>query len=163
MLEELKKTSVDLNDESEELVESQKKRLRSFLGFLDRFNTDLAKSMAKTAAAMRLLGLEFPSFYSNAQDSLLKFDTARRSFVPFTRSLSDTSMLMEELKNRMLASNMPITELSESAKRQQKTLGYSDNNLQWFREIATLAAQLDKLGFAGGVSLLESIMTEGGK
>ena len=85
VLEELKKTSEELNDETEELVESQKKSLGSFLGFLDRFNTDLAKSMAKnTAAAMRLLGLEFPSFYNNAQDSLLKFDTARRSFVPFT-------------------------------------------------------------------------------
>ena len=113
---------------------------------------------------MRLLGLEFPSFYSNAQDSLLKFDTARRSFVPFTRSLSDTSMLMEELKNRMLASNMPITELSESAKKAAEDfrLFFGQQPAMVQGEIATLAAQLDKLGFAGGVSLLESIMTEGG-
>ena len=163
VLEELKKTSKDLNDESEELVKSQKKRLGSFLGFLDQFNTELAKSMAKTVAAMRLLGLEFPSFYENAQDSLLKFDTARRSFVPFTRSLSDTSVLMEELKNRMMASNVPITELSESAKRAAedfRLFGQQPAMVQG--EIATLASQLDKLGFAGGVSLLESIMTEGG-
>lgn len=163
VLQSIRETNEDLNEEIEESVEKQKKSLSSLAGVFDSFGDSVFASAAKTVAAMKLLGLQVPNFFNTAQEAITDLDDARRELISFSTSVESANELQNQLAKQFDTTRIPITDLGDGAQKaagQFRMFGAESAPVQ--ASIAALTAQLNLLGVQGGGSIIESIMSDVG-
>ena len=163
VLQEVTKVNKGFQDELTDFVERQKKALSTLTGLFNNFGTDILETAFKTVGAMKLLGMQVPRLFQEAQKSIVPIDDARRELIPFMATTSDANKLITEMGFRSERTAISITDQAHAAEAASKSFRmFSLESAGSQSSIALLAAQLDDLGVSDGGSIIESFISDMG-
>jgi len=128
------------------------------------FDREAAKQFGETAALVGMFGIKIPKVSEMFKEYAVGLDDARRSIIPYAKSIEEANELQNALADVAGKTKIPLSDLGNSVASVSKDFGFfSAQSTEAQAKIVGFSAQLKAMGVGeGGGALVESIMSEGG-